>query len=558
MPTADLQFHDDRRRQADIVALGRDCSDALVVCDAETLITYVNVQAERLLGTDGGRIIGLPFSSLLRLETADGVPVHPTLDYASPPQTAGRPHQLCMLVRDDGQRLELDCEMIAIAPAAVLVRLSPRETKPAVGSLAYRATHDGLTGLPNRSHLQDRLAQLHRGAEMQRDVYSVLLLDLDHFKTFNDRFGHATGDQVLCHVGNLIAQSVRDMDVVGRWGGEEFLCLLPHVDRCSAEEIAERVRAGIELDPVRHNGRRLRATTSIGVATYPDDGVLPDAVLAKADAALYEAKHCGRNRVRSVSRHATNVFALSSVVEKALTDDRVRSAYQSVIDLETGRVCGAEALARIQLDDRQFMEAAYFIPAAEKLHLVHRIDYRVIRSAIMRCVTQAMEGDAMDAMFVNFSADFLRHPDLVSDILEIVRKECSRCGDRVGQIKPLVIEIAERQFKEDMAEAAEILKPFLDMGIRLAIDDFGAGYSSLRNLAELPVSFIKLEGELVRRVPHEPRVHAIVQGIQDLAADLGLITVAEGIEDAETLEAVKGIGVNWGQGYHFSRPQLDF
>jgi diguanylate cyclase (GGDEF)-like protein len=425
-------------------------------------------------------------------------------------------------------------------------------------SLAYRATHDALTGLPNRASLQERLASLHHLSEQSRALYSLLLLDLDHFKIVNDRFGHAMGDQVLAQVGRRIAQRVRDQDTVGRWGGEEFLCLLPEVDRALAEEIAERIRASLEAHPVEHDGRQIRVSASIGVATYPDDGLHQDALLAKADAALYEAKRAGRNRVQSVTRHAANVFALAHIIEQALNEDRVRPAYQAVVDLGTREVCAAEALARIQLDDRQVMEAAYFIPAAERLHLVHLVDHRIIQAAITNCVAKALEGGALEAMFINFSTDFLRHPKLVADILDTIRQGCAMCGDRVGDVKPLVVEITERQFMEDRTDAAEILKPFLDIGLRLAIDDFGAGYSSLKYLAELPVSFIKLEGDLVRRVTKEPRVRAVVQGICDLAAELGVITVAEGIEDARTHEALVEIGVDWGQGYHFSRPSLHF
>jgi diguanylate cyclase (GGDEF)-like protein len=443
---------------------------------------------------------------------------------------------------------------VVIGPGSVLLIVRPANDGGERNTLTYRATHDSLTGLLNRTSVQERLESLHRNAEAQRGIYSLLLLDLDHFKIVNDRFGHATGDQVLGQVGRRIAHNVRELDTIGRWGGEEFLCLLPQVNRPLAEEIAERIRAGLEVQPVEFQGRRIRVTSSIGVATYPDDGLHPDALLAKADAALYEAKRSGRNRIQSVTRHAGNVFALANIIEKSLREDRVRPAYQSVVNLVTGEECGLEALARIQLDNRQVMEAAYFVPAAEQLHLVHLIDHRIIQNALMFCVDRAL-GDQSDlAMFVNFSADFLRHPDLVEDILDTVRQQCAICGDRIGTIKPLVIEITERQFMEDMSDAREALKPLLEMGLRIAIDDFGAGYSSLAYLADLPVSFVKLERSLVRRVVAEPRVRAIVRGVQELAADLGIITVAEGIESDDTLQVLQHLGVDWGQGYYFSRP----
>lgn len=545
----------DRPLQAASVLL-RDFADALVVCDAAGGVSYMNAQAERLLGLDGRLIAGRPVLSVLTLEMSDGSLLdRAALERVSARQAFGGAGAGTLL-REDGERVAVSCEMVGLG-ASILILLRP-ETGGERSTLAYRASHDALTGLPNRSYLQGRLENLHRSAEAQRAVYSLLLLDLDHFKLVNDRYGHATGDQVLAQVGRRIAHNVRELDTIGRWGGEEFLCLLPHVSRQLAEEVAERIRAGLEAEPVEDQGRQIRVTSSIGVATYPDDGLHPDALLAKADAALYEAKRSGRNRIQSVTRHAGNVFALANIIEKSLRENRVRPAYQSVINLVSGEVCGAEALARIHLDDRQVMEAAYFIPAAEQLHLVHLIDHRIIQSAIMRCVRHALDNEGpVPAMFVNFSADFLRHPDLVADILDTVRQQCNVvCADRLGEVKPLVIEVTERQFMNDMSEAKEVLRPFMDLGLRIAIDDFGAGYSSLNYLAELPVAFIKLERTLVTRITGEPRVRAIVQGIQELAAGLGIITVAEGVERADTLEVLQEIGVDWGQGYLFSRPVL--
>jgi diguanylate cyclase (GGDEF)-like protein len=532
-------------------------SDALIVCDDAGYVGYLNAHAEHLLGVDARLVIGRPVDSLLTFELPlNAVLTKEVLARLLSRQGARDFWGECVLLRGDGLRVAVTSELVAIGPATLLIIIRPTGGVGGRISLTYRATHDVLTGLLNRSCMQERLASLHRGAEAQRGTYSLLLLDLDHFKIVNDRFGHATGDQVLAQVGRRITHNLREMDLVGRWGGEEFLCLLPQVNRSLAEEIAERIRAGLEARPIEYQGRQIRVTSSIGVASYPDDGLHPDPLLAKADAALYEAKRSGRNRIQSVTRHAGNVFALANIIEKSLREDRLLPAYQSVVNLVSGEVCGAEALARIQVDDHQLMEASYFIPAAEQLHLVHLIDHRIIQSAVMTCVAQLLDDQPLSAMFVNFSADFLRHPDLVEDILDTIKQQWALCGDRITDVKPLVIEITERQFMDDMGEAREALAPFLDLGIRIAIDDFGAGYSSLNYLAEFPVSFVKLEGSLVRRVASEPRVKAIVQGIQDLAVDLGIITVAEGVESQETVDALRRIGVDWGQGYYFFPPRL--
>jgi len=562
-------------------SLLQDISAALLVVDSERTVVYASSQAADLLGIDARLVVGRQAGSLFRLEASGrDLPAADRLSNLCRGEIVDGAYEGCVLIRSDGQRIEVACEHAAIGDGAILIVLRPAETDGERGSLAYRASHDtltgrsrhggdrgplayrashdALTGLPNRAYLQERLEGLHRSTEARRQVYSLLLLDLDHFKIVNDRFGHATGDRVLAQVGRRIAHNVRELDTLGRWGGEEFLCLLPEVDRPLAEEIAERIRAGLEAQPVEYKGRHVRVTSSIGVATYPDDGLDPDSLLAKADAALYEAKRSGRNRIRSVTRQAGNVFALAQIIEKALREERVRPAYQPVVNLVSGDVCGAEALARIYLDDRHVMEAAYFIPAAEQLHLVHQIDYCILRSASMRGIDRKPGDDPMSAMFVNLSADFLRHPELVKKTLETINEQYASCGDCFKDTKPLVIEITERQFMDNMQDAKETLQPFLDMGLRIAIDDFGLGYSSLNYLIELPVAFIKLEGSLVRRMSRERRVRTVFQGIQELSVDLGVITVAEGIEDEETVRALREMGVDWGQGYHFSRPTFDF
>lgn len=540
-------------------SLLQDISAALLVFDAQGTLSYASVEAASLLGVDHRQVVGRQISSLFRLDAlGQDLLAEDRIPDLYRHDVTGCVFENCVLVRSDGRQIPLACELAPIGDGANLVLLCPAQVGGRRRSLAYLASHDTLTGLPNRAFLQESLEGLHRNAEDRRGVYSLLLLDLDHFKIVNDRFGHATGDQVLAQVARRIAHNVRDLDTFGRWGGEEFLCLLPEVSRPMAEEVAERIRAGLEAQPVEFQGRQIRVTSSIGVVTYPDDGSDSDSMLGKADAALYEAKRTGRNRVQSGTHRAGNVFALARIIEKSLRDERVRPAYQSVVNLMSGEVCGAEALARIQTDDRKIMSAGYFIPAAEQLHYVHQIDRRIIRSATMCCTPTKLGDNAMAAMFVNLSADFLRHPDLVEDALETIKQRCASYGDRFAAIKPLVVEITERQFMGDMAEAKESLQPFLDMGLRLAIDDFGVGYSSLNYLIELPVSFIKLEGSLVRRASREQRVRAVFQGIQELAADLGVITVAEGIEDEETVQVLREIGVDWGQGFYFSRPTFHY
>lgn len=535
----------------------RVCRDALVVCDSRGAIAYLNELAEHLLGLDGRLARGRHLDSVLPLVHADGERLgwermsRLARAKAQPSQPQG-----CRLIRSDGTEQLLRCEPLAVDSLIALVLVPEQIPSDDPQALAYRASHDALTGLPNRAALQERLLLLHRSAQILGAPYGLLLLDLDHFKVINDRFGHAAGDRVLVEIGQRLQTLVRLRDTVGRWGGEEFLCLLPHVDRTAATEVAERVRGGIEEAPVAHGQRLIRMTASIGVVSFPCDGGDPDTLLAKADSALYESKRSGRNRVRCHTGASGNVFAMANLIESALGQDQVRAAYQPVVDLGSGEVRGEEALARILGPDGQWLAAATFIPAAEQLNLVHRVDHRIIQHAIRHCVARTHRCDDPAILFVNFSADFLRHPELVAGILETVERRCARCAKHLDGEKPLVVEITERQFLQDVGEAKQVLAPFIELGLRLAIDDFGAGHSSLNYLAELPIEFLKIEGSLIRRMKGERRVRDVVQGIQSLATDLGVITVAEGVEDQETLDLLLDIGVDWGQGYLFGRPEL--
>jgi diguanylate cyclase (GGDEF)-like protein len=546
------------RRQAPSQQAGGPAAagDALLVCDPEGKLLYLNEDAERLLSLDRQLLVGRDIDSVLNLRIPGDKRLAWERLVAPAPSADGDASERlhCMLEDAHGERRRVVCERVPFPPHTALVITPEARTGGDSKILAYRANFDTLTGLPNRAALQERLTLMHRSARLLGGQYGLLLLDLDHFKIINDRFGHAAGDRVLAAIGIRLAEQVRGRDAIGRWGGEEFLCLLPQVDRTQAAEIAERVRAGIAEAPVEHARRQIHVTASIGAVAFPADGDDPDTLLAKADSALYEAKRSGRNAVRCHTSASATVFSLANLIEHALTTDCVQPAFQPVVDLATGEQRGEEALARIRRPDGGWMAAASFIPAAEQLNLVHRIDHRIIQRAVQRCVRRALTGTPPAAMFVNFSADFLRHRDLVLDVLREIKEQCTRCEGRLGSEKPLVVEITERQFLAHTDEARQVLEPFRELGIRLAIDDFGAGHSSLNYLAELPVEFLKIEGSLVRRMVSESRVRAVVQGIQSLANDLGVVTVAEGIEDEATLDLLRRTGVDWGQGYLFAPP----
>lgn len=445
-------------------------------------------------------------------------------------------------------------ERIGLEPFFAFARLGEMALTQArlYERLQEMATVDHLTGLLNRGALQEILDREHARAYRNGRPYCMLLFDLDRFKLINDSYGHGVGDEVLEAVARRAEGVLRDGDWLGRWGGEEFLCLLPETDPAEGYLVAERLRLGVGEQPLQVGERRLDITVSVGLAACPRDGESLSDLLTCADAALYEAKRGGRNRLVSSNGRAQGIFFVGGQVEEALRDNRLRPVFQPIVDLATGAVVADEALARIVSTEGELMEAHEFIEAASQLQLIHRIDYQIIMHTMRYCVNMRTAGNER-LHFVNVSADLLRHPEMVEKLVEQARSFCAQCD---GAEKPLVIEITERELLEDTARARHILTPFLDFGLRLAIDDFGSGYSSFQYLADLPVAFLKIEGDLVRRAPHEPRVRAIIHGIQDTASSLGLTTLAESVEDAETMAVIKEIGVNWAQGFHFARPRL--
>lgn len=416
------------------------------------------------------------------------------------------------------------------------------------------ATVDALTGLLNRGALQKILESEHAQSQRSGQPYTLLLLDVDCFKMVNDTYGHSAGDTALAAVASIAERSLREGDWVARWGGDEFLCLLTDADDEKGAVIAERLRAQVAERAIVCDGRHIPISISVGLAHYPQAGDKLETVLTAADAALYGAKRRGRNRVVSASREARGVFSIAGQLESALQSGRLQPAFQPIVELESGCVVGEEALARIITEEGNLLEAAGFIQAANQLRISRRIDSQVMRETARRWVQQFSSGKTI-ARFVNVSADLLRHPELVYDVLNTVMDKVGNDNDRSDN-KPLVIEITEWEFLNNPRELRQIVAPFLDYGMRLAIDDFGSGYSSLQYLADLPVSYLKIDGALVRRAAKESRVRVILKGIRDIAADLNLTTMAEWVEDETTSELLREIGIHWAQGYYFGRPQL--
>jgi len=424
--------------------------------------------------------------------------------------------------------------------------------------LERMAMTDALTRLANRRAAELRFQEEMARARRTQEIFSIAVCDLDRFKLINDQYGHDVGDLVLEHIADILRSHLREGDWAARWGGEEFIIFLHRAGTAEAVAAMERLRLAIRGNPVSTAHGPLHVTTSVGIGTYRGDLDLAS-ILSEADGCLYEAKHAGRDTVVANESKRRGALWKAGMLQHALLENRIVPAYQPIVDLKTRQAVADEALARLVETDGRIVPAGEFIEVAEGTNFIHMVDETIARQTIRRFVRQAASGQEPPgfAHFVNLSSHFLARRDMVQSLLGFLREECNTGSSASLATSPIVLEITERQLLENIDGLVSDLQPLLDAGIRLALDDFGSGYSSFLYLASLPVSFLKIEGWMVANLRNNSKVLAMVQSTIALARDQDIITIAECIEDAETADILAELGVDWGQGWHFGRPQFD-
>lgn len=419
--------------------------------------------------------------------------------------------------------------------------------------LAYAATHDPLTGLPNRALLIDHLELALAQASRSDDTVAVLFLDLDRFKLVNDSHGHDAGDALLRAVASRIAGVLRPGDTVARLGGDEFVVLCAAVrDEFHALAIAQRVAACIEGASFDLGEIDLELTASIGVALATHHETHPEALLRGADAAMYRAKDHGRARIElfdeSMRRRASERAQLAEELAHAVEHDEIRVLYQPVIDPHSGRVTSVEALARWAHPTRGELTPKDFIGLAEDTGLIVGLGLRVLHLACTQAAAWVEAvGDRAPIVHVNLSATQLGAANLADLVAAVV--------ERAG-LRPelLCLEITETVVMEDAEAAISTLDRLCKLGVGLAIDDFGTGYSSLSYLRRLPVDTLKIDQSFVDGLGPDPEDSSIVAAIISLARTLELGTIAEGVETAEQLVLLAGLGCTGAQGFLIAEP----
>jgi diguanylate cyclase (GGDEF)-like protein len=416
--------------------------------------------------------------------------------------------------------------------------------------LRHLATHDALTGLPNRVLLDDRLAQAIAHADRDAQPFAVLMLDLDRFKLINDSFGHRSGDMVLNEVARRLQGLVRSIDTVARVGGDEFVLVVSPSVRADAEEIGKRANE-ILRTPIQLDGVDLRVSSSIGIAFYPTDGGSAESVLAHADAAMYCAKERGRNNYQCFGPGMKSValerVSLESELHQALKLEQFELFYQPKVDTASGDIHSAEALIRWRHPQRGLIEPAQFIPLAEECGLIHEIGAWVLREACRQCAAWQHAGQLSLRVAVNVAASQFRRGDL----LEVVR---GALQESQLDARFLEIELTESAVMTNPEDSAAILEQISRMGVLVSVDDFGTGYSSMSYLRRFPIDKLKIDRSFITDLTTCADDASIVQAIVSLAHGLRLKVVAEGVETFEQLKFLQSVGCDQYQGYHFSAP----
>jgi len=417
----------------------------------------------------------------------------------------------------------------------------------------HLAYHDSLTGLPNRRLVEDRLGHAVAVAERQGRMVAVLFADIDNFKVVNDTLGHKLGDALLKVIADRMAGTVRTMDTVARWGGDEFVIVIENVGSPGeASSVADKLIEVVGV-PVSLNNNLLRIGTSIGISLYPQDGQDVTALIKNADMALFEAKGRGRNTFHFFDQ-AMNVRAIRRLdiemaLRHAITQGQLELHYQPKIATETGHIAGVEALVRWRRPGEGLIPPDEFIPLAEESDLILAVGDWVLKTACAQIRAWQAKGFGDVHVAVNLSPRHFRHDRDIDGIIDMV--------EAAGVSPSLIeIELTESTVMEDGERAIALLNRLRDKGFGIAIDDFGSGYSNLAYLRRLPITTLKIDRAFVMDIEHNADNVEIIRAIIAMANALGLALVAEGVETEHQFDFLRSTNCGVVQGFYFSKPLL--
>ena len=432
----------------------------------------------------------------------------------------------------------------------LLARREIRERRQAEEVVKFAATHDPLTGLPNRLLLADRVNRAVVQAKSQGKSAALLFIDLDRFKNINDALGHEAGDRLLQNVADRLVRCVRRSDTVARHGGDEFVVLVEGFQNPrDLTQVAEKVLAEVS-GPMVIYGREFQITASVGISTFPADGGDLRALLKNADTAMYRAKQQGNAYqvyAQQMDSHSVERLELETALRQALERDELRLHYQPKVESRTGRVTGIECLLRWQHPKLGIVLPDQLVPLAEETGLIVPIGKWALRAACQQARAWADQGLPLLRIAVNLSARQFMSPTLLDDVVTTIAE--TRMSARL-----IEFEVTESVMMREPEEAVKLLRSLKAIGVRVTIDDFGTGYSSLAYLKRLPIDCVKIDASFVRGIPVDASDVAITETVIAMSRSLGLRVVAEGVETRDQMRFLEQRGCDEMQGFYFSRP----
>ncbi len=535
-----------------IHAVTENAFDAIITADEHGVIDTINHAVEKMFAYEPGELIGQNVSILMP------EPYSQEHDrYISKYLMTGKGRLInnraeVVAQRKDGSTFPLEIALsemfIGERRYYVAVGRDVTEKKRQTAALQHQALHDALTELPNRTLLSDRIRQSILLAQREHHHLALLVMDLDRFKDINDTLGHQYGDQVLQHVSERMRGCLRESDTIARLGGDEFAILLPNTALDQAKSIADKILHAIE-EPFLIGDQILHISGSIGITLYPQHGEDEVTLLQRADVAMYVAKREHRGSTiydPSADQHSLRNLALLGELRGAIEHDQLLLHFQPKVDLSNGKVYGVESLVRWQHPEHGMMYPDEFVPLAEQTGLIAPLSLWALRSALSTCRHYRADDMELD-IAVNLSVRNLQDSNFPNKVASLVDE---LCGD-AGRLR---LEITETAIMADPGRALEVLNRLSAMGIKLSIDDFGTGYSSLAHLKQMPVDELKIDKSFVIGMLDDENDAMIVRSVIDLAHNIGIKVVAEGVENQQVYDKLKEIGCDAVQGYYMCPP----
>jgi len=551
---AEALYNEKERAQVTLNSIG----DAVICTAIDGRLSYMNSAAERLTQWTSAAAMGRRLEEVFYIVDAHSRKVLPNvMAIALAENTISKLPPLCILIRPDKSELPIEDSCAPIhnregkVTGAVMVFQDVSEARALTQRLVHQAGHDGLTELPNRTLLNDRLTVAMAASERHQTSLALLYLDVDRFKHINDSLGHPVGDRLLQSIAARLRACVRASDTVSRQGGDEFVVLLTEINGArDAAVCAEKMLQALRL-PYVLDALEVHVSASIGIAVCPQDGRDVDALLRNADSAMYESKRQGRDNYQfyrkdlNESAHARQ--SLEEELRHAIEREQLVLQYQPIMDLTSGAVTGVETLLRWQHPTKGLLTPADFMSIAEESGLIVPIGRWVLRAACMQARAWQVAGMAPLRYAVNVSAVELRAKEFVAGVTAILEET---------RIEPSVLELelTETFLMQDSRSTALVLQSLKNLHVQLALDDFGTGYSSLSYIRRFPINTLKIDRSFIKDTVTDAADAGVVSAVINMGKSMHMLVVAEGVETREQLAFLEAQHCNEAQGYLFSPP----